>query len=112
MTDVKLFKSVHSKTVICFNVGDHIKSAHTPIILHRVLCRSLKEISRCICTVFKRGYIILKYLCDQCAHYVKCCIPRVLLIGSNSKDTDPTEEQSNLGLHFPFTSLSENLLVT
>ena len=28
---------------VCFNVRDHIKSAHTPIILHRVLCRSLKK---------------------------------------------------------------------
>ena len=36
----------------------------------------------------------------------------VLPIGSNSENTDPTEEQPNLGLHFPFTSLSENLLVT
>ena len=41
-TGVKFLKSVHSKTV-CFNVHDHIKSAHTPIILHRVLCRSLKK---------------------------------------------------------------------
>ena len=24
-------------------------------------------------------------------------------MGSNSEDTDPTEEQPNLGLHFPFT---------
>ena len=36
----------------------------------------------------------------------------VLPIGLNSEDTDPTEEQPNLGLHFPFTNLSENLLVT
>ena len=32
-----------SLKTVCFNVGDHIKSAHTPIILYRVLCRSLKK---------------------------------------------------------------------
>ena len=56
--------------------------------------------------------MLLKYLCDQCAHWVKCCIPWVLLIGSNSEYTDQTEEIPNLGLHFPFTRLSENLWVT
>ena len=30
---------------MCFNVRDHIKSAHSPIILNRVFCRSLKKIS-------------------------------------------------------------------
>ena len=57
MTGVKFLKSVHSKNgilelqgwtsmplkTVWFNVRDHIKSAHTPIILHRVLCRSLKK---------------------------------------------------------------------
>ena len=42
MTGVKFLKSVHSKKV-CFDVHDHIKSAHTPIILHRVLFRSLQK---------------------------------------------------------------------
>ena len=36
----------------------------------------------------------------------------VLPTGSNSEDTDLTEEQPNLSMHFPFISLSENLLVT
>ena len=42
MTGVKFLKSVHSKNSV-FNVRDHIKSVYTPIILHRVLCRSLKK---------------------------------------------------------------------
>ena len=36
----------------------------------------------------------------------------VLPIGSNSENPDPAEEQPNLGLHFPFASQSEHLLVT
>ena len=52
---------------ICFNVYDHIKSAHTAIRLHRVLCMSLKkEISRCICrsgsTLYSKGSISLEIL--------------------------------------------------
>ena len=43
---------------------------------------------------------------------IRSVIPSILPIGSNIEDTDPTEEQPNLGLHFPFNSLSENLLVT
>ena len=39
---VKFLKSVHSKNSV-FLCSDHIKSAHTPIILNRVLCRSLKK---------------------------------------------------------------------
>ena len=38
MTGVKFLKSVHSKNN-GFNVRDHMKRAHTPIILHRVLTR-------------------------------------------------------------------------
>ena len=56
--------------------------------------------------------MLLKYSCDKCAHQVKCCITRVLPSGSNSADTDQTEDQPNLGLHFHLISLSENLWVT
>ena len=34
---------MYTLKTVCFNVSDHIKSAHTPIILHRELCRSLKK---------------------------------------------------------------------
>ena len=66
MTGVKFLKK------LCFNVHDHIKSAHTAINLHRVLCMSLKKRSagayidlaqHCI----RKGVYLLKYLCDQCA---------------------------------------------
>ena len=43
MTGVTFLKSVYTLKTVCFNVLDRIKSAHTPIILHRVLCRSLKK---------------------------------------------------------------------
>ena len=42
VTGVKFLKSVHSKNSAFF-VHDNIKSAHTAISLHRVLCSLLKK---------------------------------------------------------------------
>ena len=54
--------NLYTLKTVCFNVHDNIKSAHTPIILNRVLCRLLKKRS-------VGAYVDLAPLCIQKSVY-------------------------------------------